>query len=265
MTVTRINLSEVVQATLNHGTDADVLYILDCCHASSIAIDGRRELLAACGIDRLTPGAGSAESFTRVLVEVLQSANGIPMTVAQLHGALISSYYKNNLATIPIHAELSEELARSGSIVLSPLVGTSTKSPLHLKGKQPFESPMAAPRVLLSVRLADVGSPPSAEVWKRWLTTNMPPGVQDVDVTLEGFFPTKSAMVLFMLPVVVWSVLRGNQAYEFMAFTRGPNLLAQSLERKVEGLEMQMAGLSTGKRSGQLQESIPPSSSSKRM
>ena len=232
--ITRVNLGEVVKATLSHGTDADVLYLLDCCHASSLAIDGRRELLAACGITQVTPSAGGGDSFTRVLVDALRAANGVPMTVAQLHGSLISSYYDNELTTMPIHAELSEELCRSRSIILSPLIGNSTRSPPHLQGRQPFASPATAPKVLLSVRLSGVTAPLTAKQWTRWLTSNLPTGIQDIYVTVEGFYPAKSAMMLFLLPVVVWSVLRGNKAYELVSFTRGSNVLKQSLGMKIE-------------------------------
>ena len=39
------------------------------------------ELLAACGIERLTPGAGIGLLFTSIIIEALEKLNGAPMTV----------------------------------------------------------------------------------------------------------------------------------------------------------------------------------------
>ena len=58
-----------------------------------------------------------------------------------------------------------------------------------------------------------------------------------IDITMEGFCETKSGMIMLLLtPVVVWTVFRGNPAYKFISFVRGPNLLTRSLGAQMEQL-----------------------------
>lgn len=54
---------------------ADVLFLLDCCYASSAgtrgALDGAKEVLAACSMEDVTTGVHN-NSFTRILIEELR-------------------------------------------------------------------------------------------------------------------------------------------------------------------------------------------------
>ena len=165
-----VDFSEAAMHTIDSVTQADVLYILDCCFAASFAIQGRRELLAACGIEHKTPQAGF-ESFTRVLIQSLEKINGAPITVAHLHGYMFSQYYEDVLSTTPIHVEFSERMQASGSIVLARLVRGSTKLPPHRQvAPQPIPRDVPnPPKVLLSITLSDRSDPPSADQWKAWL------------------------------------------------------------------------------------------------
>ena len=215
----RINLKNVVETTLSEATNADVLYIRDSCYASSAAIKGRRELLAACGTSQASEGAGSdhGQSFTRVLTDILVSAQGFSMTVAQLHGYMSGSYPRSELMAAPIHAELSQALRRDGSIVLAPLrCHSTTLDPLHALQPQPFTT-SPRPKAFISVRLSDWNGPPDVDQWARWLSEHLPLGIEDVDIKLEGFYRTKTAIMLVLMPVVVWSVLRSRDTYEFVS------------------------------------------------
>lgn len=82
------------------------LQIMDRCFATSVAISGTKDLLAASGIDRPAPGSITAGS-SRVLVENKTRLNDKSAMVAQLHAELIRSSYKHELTTMSVHIQLS--------------------------------------------------------------------------------------------------------------------------------------------------------------
>ena len=202
---------------------SDILYIMDCCYASSVAIEGTKELLAACAIDRTTPGAGHPGSFIRVLVETLERANGNQFTIAQLHGMMTRAYYQNELTTTPVHVELSAEMVARGSIVLAPLTNGSTAVAPHQRVPRPFGTPNLNPKVLISVHLSDVKSSPNAQQWIQWLSSHLPSGIEEIQVELVGSYQAASSILLVLLPVEVWTVLRGDPAYVFVSIVTSGN------------------------------------------
>ncbi|MCJ1321289.1 hypothetical protein MMC15_006633 [Xylographa vitiligo] len=189
---------------------------------------GTKELLAACAIDRTIPGAGHPGCFTRVLVETLARANGRQFTVAQLHGAMTRAFYENELTTTPVHVELSAEMVTKGSIVLAPLRNGSTTVAPPQKATGPFGAPKSNPKVLISVHLSDVQSPPSAQQWIQWLASHMPSGVEEMQIELVGFYHASSSVLLVTMPVEVWTVLRGDPAYVFIAIVNSANMIPGS-------------------------------------
>ncbi|MCJ1396177.1 hypothetical protein MMC18_009066 [Xylographa bjoerkii] len=223
-----INLTGIMTTVVEELHASNVLYILDCCYASSFAICGTKELLAACAIDRTTPGAGHPGSFSRVLAETLTNANGRQFTIAQLHGAMTRAFYENELTTTPVHVELSTEMVTHGSIVLAPLTNGSTATAPHQQVSRPFGAPRSNPKVLVSVHLSDVKTPPNAQQWIQWLSSHMPSGVEEIQIDLVGFYQTSSFILLVTMPIEVWTVLRGDAAYVFISIVTSSNMMPVS-------------------------------------
>lgn len=225
---------------VDKAIDSDVLYILDCCYASSLAIMGKRELLAATAIDRPAPGAGSPDSFTRVLIETLNKANGRAFTAAQLHAEMTRSYYKNELTTTPVHVELSGAMVTKGSIVLAPLRNGSTAVPPHIQSPRPFGTLKVQPKILLSVHLSDLETPPSVQQWTNWLSSHLPSGTEDTEINMEQFFPGFPSYLLISMPVEVWTVLRGDPANVFVGVVRSGGVKhgTEDVVRGVAGLTL---------------------------
>lgn len=82
---------------------------------------------------------------------------------------------------------------------------------------------MADGKVLVHVSLQDKTSTPDIEDWKRWLSTAIPEAVADVKV--EAIFDSYlSSLCLITLPIVVWDMLKGNEAFQFVAFVESNKL-----------------------------------------
>ncbi|MCJ1398998.1 hypothetical protein MMC11_002200 [Xylographa trunciseda] len=224
----QVDLTDILRCSIEVFKSTHVLYILDCCYASSIAVRGPKELLAACASDRTTPGAGYPGSFTRVLVETLAKAKGCQFTVAQLHGAMTRAFYDNELTAVPVHVELSAEMVTHGSIVLAPLRNGTTDAAPHQQVPRPFGTPRSNPKVLVSIHLSDVHTPPNAQQWTQWLSTYLPSGAKEIQIQLVGFYQTSSSVLLVMLPVEVWTVLRGDPPYVLVSIVTSANMMPGS-------------------------------------
>jgi hypothetical protein len=78
--------------------ESDVLLLFDSCHSSHPAINvagqGVTEVIAACGFETQAPAVGP-HSFTNALIGELEECfSGPPISVAELHGRVISSLKK---------------------------------------------------------------------------------------------------------------------------------------------------------------------------
>lgn len=243
----------------------DVALIFDCCYAASAARsapDGTTEILAACGREFKTPGV-SDHSFTRVLMQEMSSFGSSPFTIAQLHTRLIKDRQK--LQRTPIHAFLSD--ASCPSILLSSLLlSNDTSSILNTVSEilddvpessdalatngdaspnedsndstQPtspsYSQPFREPRVLLAVSIESNAQPPDVTSWARWLASEAPPGIQNIDVRIESAYISNSTLMLLSLPIALWSRLPETSAYRFVDFIRSSNLLREELPRAPE-------------------------------
>ncbi|MCJ1382965.1 hypothetical protein MMC17_006078 [Xylographa soralifera] len=223
-----INLTGIMTTVVEQVHPSNVLYILDCCYASSLPIRGTKELIAACAINRTTPGAGHPGIFTRVLAETLANANGRQFTIAQLHGAMTRAFFENKLTTPPVHVELSAEMVTHGSIVIAPLKNGSTATAPHQQMSRPFSALRSNPKALVSVHLSDVKTPPYAQQWTQWLSSHIPSGVEEIQIDLVGFYQTSSSILLVTMPVEVWTVLRGDPAYVFISIVTSGNMMPGS-------------------------------------
>ncbi len=209
--------------------DADCLHILDTCYSTTAAIDGNNELLAAASME----GQASADldvCFTKVLINELEhfGAAGTPVSVAQTHGNLVREAMNNRLDATPIHAQLSNSMI--SSIVLQRVLNTQSSTPVstrHIPTKE---------RVLLSVSLQEGAPLLNREQWERWLKNNLPSLIQHVEISLEGTFESSSSVILFTLPLSLWSVIRDNEAYRFVTLVKSSNQLVVN-QASVQGAQ----------------------------
>lgn len=81
-------------------------------------------------------------------------------------------------------------------------------------------------KVLVHVSLRGKTSTPDIEDWKRWLSNAIQEAVSDVE--MEPVFDSclSSSLCLVTLPIVaVWDMLKGNEAFQFVAFVDSNHLL----------------------------------------
>ena len=252
----QIKFHSVMEVTLELS-ESHTLYILDCCYASAAALRVNSELIAATAMENLSvPGSSG---FSRVLTETLMELNGASITAAQLHAKLMKEATGKpgfGLTFTPIHAELHQGM--DGSITIASLLPQGPSNvPPHLRTPRP--DPTKAiftsddPKVIIRVRLQTDRGIPDVDFFKRWLGTNMPPYIKDIDIELSGWNIGRSSTLLITLPVAVWDVLRPHDAYSFVDYVRSNNLVLQRPEPT--------PGLSSGAlavRPRQLQENIRP-------
>jgi hypothetical protein len=193
----------------------DVLVILDCCYAAVAALDSYTELLAASS--RESPaGSDTEQNFTTALVDVLMGSRGSPITVAQIHAALVRKAAHYSLEATPVHAELGKKLM--GSICLERLGGTSTGV---------FIPPNSLDvEIVVKVFLQDVNIMAEFEAWEKFLRTAVPPNLRDMSIEIRphSLVNTGSHMLQFSVPLPVFSVLRFKGPFRFVCVVRSQNL-----------------------------------------
>ena len=100
----------------------DVVFVLDCPHASSIKVSGGAGLPASGSTEvLLRPIPGSHDLFfTRSLTETLSKALADqPFTISQLYTALLHTYVRRGVAKpLPVHSELLDRRIQQGSIII---------------------------------------------------------------------------------------------------------------------------------------------------
>lgn len=199
----------------------DVLYIFDCCSAGAAATYDGPEFLAAAAWDA-TAGSAINTSFTRILIDELNVLNGAPQTIASIFASMFRNATQSQLDALPVH------IIKRGtdSITLAKLAGPKQMKPEAFETrKRKGKFPVSDGRVLLSVQLEDDVTFPDLEQWKTWLTTNIPLGIFDVDITIESLF-TGSRVLLVTVPLEVWTMLPANEdAYAFVAHVSSNNVL----------------------------------------
>ncbi|KAL8925872.1 MAG: hypothetical protein Q9172_002025 [Xanthocarpia lactea] len=230
-----LDFSSVKKDTLDLAS-ADVLYVLDCCHAATSAIGPGKELLAACSVEAKTPGPGYY-SFTTALIQELTSAvsSNSFLTAAQLHYLMLEKAWRGTLQYTPIHVETMVGPQPRMSILLAPLVTTSTPSgttiasssgpqsiwPLTGTNATPIGCRVSDVKVLLSVSLRDAG-PDTLQQLKNWLRTQRPAGIHDIGVSFEYAVPSSSMLVIFIMPVAAWYCLRSHPAVSYISYVQFP-------------------------------------------
>lgn len=92
-----------------------VLYLMDCCYSSAVAMESEKEVFAASAVELPTVST----LWTKFVTKTLKSVNKAPITVAQLHGMMMKHCVTDELVTTPVHSELG----MLGSVVLAPATG----------------------------------------------------------------------------------------------------------------------------------------------
>jgi hypothetical protein len=60
-----------------------------------------------------------------------------------------------------------------------------------------------------------------------WFTTSVPTNVRRIDIQFEGVFESESYVVMFTVPIEVWTCLRSDLGYRMTGLTKGGNKLLQ--------------------------------------
>lgn len=116
----KLDFTAAKKPTLDTAS-ADVLYLLDCCHASKAAIKPGKELIAAAGVETTTTGPRPSYSFTAAIVQELNQAVSAKnfLAAAQLYFKLL--VHKPQLDVTPAHVEAITGQQPRTSIFLAPL------------------------------------------------------------------------------------------------------------------------------------------------
>ena len=189
--------------------------ILDCCHAGGACrapLKGRKELLAACGkeSDAIAWRLDGSPTFTTKLIEHLKRRKKEAFSVQSLYVDLSTD---EELTHSPYHFPFTDP---DEPIILSAMQRNLESSPPS------SVSSSSGMRALISAHLT--GDPRLVmDEWVKWLSTNVPRDVQGV--YLECVFQIKSTLVIFSLPIEVWSFLPPNPAYSFIGLVQSRNLL----------------------------------------
>jgi tetratricopeptide (TPR) repeat protein len=227
---------------------SDVVFILDCCFAASAARSaGSKEGLWACNSEVTTTGVND-NSFTRNLIEELQSLSASRFNVAMLHARLMRRYRRPGphiLLTEPWYTYLGDEICPStelapqlvSRIIHSDACSTTTESGDYSQLSTSssatsftIDQTMTETLVLLAVRLKDTERIPGLLAWQNWCapedidTVHALGRVQLRDlVQLEGQFLSHSVLLLVSMPVFLWDRLPCSPAYSFVGFVKSRN------------------------------------------
>lgn len=224
-----------LQARL-HRCDGDVVFILDCCHASSMvrgghsAWKGFKELLVASGKNEKTQGVND-NSFTRAIIRELKSLEGKATSISGLQAAMVEHQETHGLRHTPIRIGLSERANRFESLQL-----VYPKSPSGENSVKNIDSDALdyGSRVLISIRLRDPANPLLVRDWLPWLQSQAPQDVLDLKVNWTNFvrpeaaFDHGSTLMLFSMPLTIWNALPQDKAYAFIDIIKSGNLLSTS-------------------------------------
>jgi len=167
-----------------------------------VSVQGETEVLGACGWGQTTG------SFTQVLIDQLKSYNGSPVSLVQLYAETMHHALTSNIGTNPVHIPHID--GRPSIILHKPFPG-STRT---LQASSTI-SPVG---VLIKVDITGDDTVPDSEVWAKWLTTNMPPDLQRIEIQLV--LSSSSSIMIVSLPTTIWSYLSYKPGYTYIDTVR---------------------------------------------
>lgn len=206
-------------------TPGDHLYIFDSCFSGLTGVMEKGieknygpEVLAASSWDAAASGNPDT-SFTRVLIDALNSLDGISISIASLFALIHQSAWANNIGAPPLHVSKYQR----DSIVLRPL---SQRRSDRQKSLRVEKLKNGEQRVLLRINLEGDFSDMDVGQWIQWLTTQMPSRIASVDIKLEAVFQSDSSIALITLPIDIYTMLdNSEEAMSFISYVRSSNLL----------------------------------------
>ncbi|KAI4235539.1 MAG: hypothetical protein LQ349_003092 [Xanthoria aureola] len=225
--VTQANLdfAAAKKPTLDTAS-ADVLYLLDCCHASTAAIKPGKELIAASAVETTTFGPRPRYSFTAALVQDLNQAVSAKnfLTAAQLYFKLL--VHKPQLDVTPAHAEAITRQQPRTSIFLAPLRNNFIVPYPLIAGDRNLLRPgrqRSDIRAKLFVRVRNGDHHPHTllEHLRKWLPTDRRGDFEEIDVSFDhATASTSITIVVFTLSIPTFYCLQSHPAVSFMAYVR---------------------------------------------
>ncbi|KAL3422600.1 tyrosine-protein phosphatase non-receptor type 6 [Phlyctema vagabunda] len=208
--------------SLIQAQSGDVLYIFDSCYASHLSRTDGPELLAAANWASQA-SSHVTTSFTKILTDTLRKLNGDPSSAADIFAMMHRDDHKSHLGEVPIHVPRPNK----PSIVLQKLVGSHGPTPAKRQQISRLNSSQSTiqTRVLISVLVDEDPGKLDLEKWKNWVTNNIPASVDPSEITIEAQFTTDSSLVFVALPLAIWTMLPDDEAYSFISYIKGGNLL----------------------------------------
>jgi hypothetical protein len=202
------------------SSEGDVLEIMDCCFASEAASPYAEVLAVTSAGNVAVTSAGSvADSyastyFLKALNEELQRASSGITTMAGIHAELIINRRNHNLQYTPV-------------LVARPNRQSITLQKLGRKGKSVYRQPTTianGPRILVTAQVEKNIQKKDCEDIE-WSLSKIPEAVKGItDVKLEGAWPGDSTLLLFSLPIAVWTQLPNNPAWNYVGVVNSSNI-----------------------------------------
>lgn len=201
-------------------TACETLLIMDSCNSAMAGIHPDGEILTAAGWEST---ASSALSFTRILIDEINSLNGRAFTASDLHSMMVTRAFQNKISATPIH---KTDMSRPS--VLFHKIGTREAREL---ARAPQTNPA---KVLITVSIEKYHLPNIHE-WTKWLTDKMPTDLKDIEVVAH--WTSSSGVALVSIPIQVWDYLRDDSAYSFISFLFGKVHIGLSPSKLISGHE----------------------------
>ena len=202
-----LNFNRVFSAVRN-TLSCQVLWIVDACCSGIAGIDNEVELIGASSWSD-SAAASRSLSFTRFLIDALKMHNGSPVSAVELMSYMIY--------------DSGQTIMRASQPILRPAKSGDEHSVIfHCISPFPPESPKHKPgkwaRVIVSVTVNRSDTVPDRRQFERWLTTHVPPGLRDMQITIG--WETTSTTILVEMPYEVWVYLPDRLAYNFVSYVK---------------------------------------------
>jgi hypothetical protein len=189
------------------------LAIFDSCCAGLATIDTGIELLAASAWDSRA-SSNEKYSYTRFLVDAIKSHAGNPVTAIQLDDDIRNSSTEVLRTAQPVHHPPRTDLQSSVSFHWVGPRSTSGTAPKPRPGR-----PAKRMKVTIAVTVESPGKAPSAKAWSDWLSSNIPPDLQDIKINAK--WKSNSTTFLITMPSELWAFMPDRLAYQFVGWVDG--------------------------------------------
>jgi hypothetical protein len=95
------------------------------------------------------------------------------------------------------------------------------------KGQMPT-LPKDGSRILVTAHIEQALTEKDGNDIKKWLLTEVPGVVKDIYLRLEGLWDSESTMLLFSIPIAVWTQLPNTTAWSYVGTVTSCNKLLQT-------------------------------------